>query len=158
MLFSAQVHSRAAAWMLPFTWMAKVRSKECSEDRLFHAACPGGTLTSKEAAKLMWMLEELEHRNGPSKEKRKQGAPGPKRKWLQRKQNRVRMLWSEFQVGIRVVGRHQAWPRRQEVPMQESYSWAQTLENGVRSLPPQLKPPASSPPPKVKQINRINLP
>lgn len=158
MLLSAQVHSRAAACMLPFTWMAKVRSKECSEDQLFHVACPGETLTSREDAKLTWMLEELERRNGPSKEKRNQRAPGPKRKWLQRRQNMVRVLWSELQVSIRVVGRRQAWPQTQEVPMQESYSWVQTLENGVRSLPPQLKPPAPSRLPKVKQINRINLP
>lgn len=42
-------------------------------------------------------------------------VPGPKRKWLQRKQNMVRILWLAVQVVIRVLGRNQAWPWRQEV-------------------------------------------
>lgn len=56
-----------------------------------------------EGAKLLLILEELKYRNDPAKRKgTNQSVPGPKRKWLQRKQNMVRILWPVLQVVIRV--------------------------------------------------------
>lgn len=69
-----------------------------------HAAGSAGILSWREGAGLLLVLKELKCKNGPAKRKgTNQRAPGPERKWLQRKQNMVGILWPALQA-VRSLG------------------------------------------------------
>lgn len=125
MLCPARVLSRAAACILPVPWMLSEEKERwgpdvsCSsrwQDSLTSEICKahvnvGRTWPSTDMARARKGTRRLQV---------------PKRKWLQRTQHTVGLLWSGLQVVIGVIGKSQAWPWRREVPVQESYSWAQT--------------------------------